>query len=523
MAAHSRREFLTDVGRGMLVASLGSTIAHELSLTPAWAKDDTETAITFGDREPLVCLMQETVPDKLLPLIVQRWQQGTALEDIVAAAALANARTFAGEDYIGFHTLMALTPALKMAKELPSTQSLLPVLKVLYRNADRIAAHGGHATEKLQPVAVDANAPVPSSTALHEAVLQKDRTQAEQLFVRLARHSPEDAFNAVLEIVQDNTEVHRVVMPYRAWELLDLVGRDQAEVMLRQSVRYCLKNEATNYNTYARGGSMLLPKLLDEHKLLSKPLGSRMPEDAWVEQLARTIFESTPDQAAGAVAAALAEGFAPAAIGEALTLAANQLLLRDRGRPKNQAQANKPEGSVHGDSIGVHALDSANAWRNMARVSQTRNTIACLILGAWQVAFDRTSRGGDFLTWQPWPLADHVTDAARQLKTADPEAKLQALHEAIQKNDQATASALTAVYAQDSGSPAAIFAVLRQYAISEDGALHAEKFYRTVTHEFADTRPAFRWRHVIGLARVTASEYGTPAPGRDLAHSLITG
>ena len=57
------------------------------------------------------------------------------------------------------------------------------------------------------------------------------------------------------------------------------------------------------------------------------------------------------------------------------------------------------------------------------------------------------------------------------------------------------------------------FDLLLRYAISEDGALHAEKYYRTVSEEFASTRPAFRWRHLAALARVTASEYGQPAPG----------
>jgi hypothetical protein len=60
-----------------------------------------------------------------------------------------------------------------------------------------------------------------------------------------------------------------------------------------------------------------------------------------------------------------------------------------------------------------------------------------------------------------------------------------------------------------------------RYAISEDGALHAEKYYRTVTEEFAATRPAFRWRHLAGLARVTASEYGWPAPGVAQARQLL--
>ncbi len=59
------------------------------------------------------------------------------------------------------------------------------------------------------------------------------------------------------------------------------------------------------------------------------------------------------------------------------------------------------------------------------------------------------------------------------------------------------------------------------YAVSEDGALHAEKYYRTVSEEFAATRPAFRWRQVTALARVTASEYGRPAAGREQARDLL--
>ncbi len=63
--------------------------------------------------------------------------------------------------------------------------------------------------------------------------------------------------------------------------------------------------------------------------------------------------------------------------------------------------------------------------------------------------------------------------------------------------------------------------MLLGYAVSEDGALHAEKFYRTSREEFAATRPAFRWRQLVALARVTASEYGRPAPGYAQACELL--
>jgi hypothetical protein len=57
--------------------------------------------------------------------------------------------------------------------------------------------------------------------------------------------------------------------------------------------------------------------------------------------------------------------------------------------------------------------------------------------------------------------------------------------------------------------------------VSEDGALHAEKYYRTASEEFARMRPTFRWRQLVALARVTASEHGQPAPGVAEACQLL--
>ena len=68
-----------------------------------------------------------------------------------------------------------------------------------------------------------------------------------------------------------------------------------------------------------------------------------------------------------------------------------------------------------------------------------------------------------------------------------------------------------------------MFDLLLRFAVSEDGALHAEKYYRTATEEFAATRPAFRWRQLVSLARVTASAYGQPAPGHAEACRLLEG
>src|SRR5262249_22029678 len=98
-------------------------------------------------------LMEQTPAEKLLPVLVERYRAGTDLRSLVAAAALANARAFGGQDYTGFHAFMALAPAYQMAQELPEAHRPLPVFKVLYRNTRRLQDFLGRARHVLRPVA----------------------------------------------------------------------------------------------------------------------------------------------------------------------------------------------------------------------------------------------------------------------------------------------------------------------------------------------------------------------------------
>jgi hypothetical protein len=388
---------------------------------------------------------------------------------------------------------------------------------VLYRNTKRIQEHGGRKGEVLHTVQPAETAP--TGEAIREAVRRKDVNAAERLFAASAKISPEDAFNQLLIAVEDSTEVHRTVLPYRAWDLLGIIGREQAHTLLRQSVRYCVQNENWAQRGHIAESRAVLPKMLEEHHLLDRAPGDREAEDAWIDQMSKTIFGGTPAQAAEAVAAALAEGIRPADVGQAMSLAANQLILRDTGRRFMDETTGKPVGSVHGDSIGVHACDSANAWRNMALAANPRNTYSCLILGAYQVALDRTDRGGDFLHWEPLPMKQHVDG----IQSTDPGVLLKEAEAAIQGNLQARAAAIVHRYGQLGHEARPVFDLMLRFATSEDGALHAEKYYRTVREEFSSTRPAFRWRQLTALARVTASECGRPAAGVAEARELLKG
>src|ERR1019366_125194 len=70
MNKRSRREFLTDVGRGMVVASVGASLASDLGFSPAFAQQGSDR-LTFGTLEPLVSLMQETPAARLQPILIE--------------------------------------------------------------------------------------------------------------------------------------------------------------------------------------------------------------------------------------------------------------------------------------------------------------------------------------------------------------------------------------------------------------------------------------------------------------------
>jgi hypothetical protein len=502
-----RREFLQEVGGGMLAVLVGSGLAAELGLAAEDNKDD--RAKTPGNLARLSQLIQQTPTRDLLPALGKQLKNGTSLKELIAAGALANARAFGGQDYNGYHSFMALCPSYAMAMALPEQERPLPILKVLYRTSTHI--HGARCTNndhlvKVEPIKLDDR--TPPAEQMRDAARARKLAQAEQIFTSL-KGTPEQTYDDVQLLIQDDLNVHRVVLAWRAWEVLDFIGKDHARDMLRQTVRFC---SDPRHSRQGHPIQKVLPRLLDAHKLLSARPGSKKVDDAWIEKVARTVYSDKQDRAAETVAAALADGVDPDAIGEAISLAGTMLVLGDPGRPKQWSSPNKPEGSVHGDSVGVHASDAANGWRHIARVASARNTFASLIAAAYHTA----GQAGRQMS-KPYPLIEDV----EKVETADADKLIAALDEALRGKDQKRAAAVASRYGALGHDAKALFGKLRQYAISEDGALHAEKYYHTVSEEYGRSRAKFRWLHVVALARVTASAGGQPAPGVADARRLL--
>jgi hypothetical protein len=507
MDIRTRRQFLAQVGAGMLAAGIGPSLARDLGLSTLYA-DQEPGRLLFGALEPLVSLMQETPVAKLQGMLVNRWKDGQAsAKDLIAAAALANARTFGGDDYVGFHSMFALMPAYALSKEMAPERQLLPILKAVYRNSSRIQDFGGGKKEALRPVQPAA---LPQGKtggeALRDAIRRNDLKNAEETLLTLTQSSAAEAFNHVQVALHDSTEVHRVNIVYRAWSLLDLVGRENAHTLLRESLHYFAASESGKNREHFSGARALLPKLIDQYHLNDKTPGKQVPDDAWVEKTSVSLFKATPEQAAEMAAELLADGTSPDGLHEAIALAANQMVLRDDNK------------QAHGATNGVHCCDAVNAWRNIGRVSEPKNAFAAAIMAAYNFAFDRDNpKRNKFQEWEPYPRHD----AREAVKTGEPAQLLRDLEDAIRAKDQARASAVVERYGE-SGAPAApVFALYRRYVLSEHGSLHGEKYFRTVTEEFESGRAPFRFRQLVAMARYAASMYGEASPGYDEALRLL--
>jgi hypothetical protein len=508
----NRRQFLSDVGRSMLVAGIGYSAARDLGVGLAFADEAAAARLSFGPQERLAALIQATPPEKILGELVGLINSGTELRDLVGGAALANARAFGGEDYIGFHTFMALMPSLRMANAMPTERRALPVLKVLYRNSSNLHKTGKCSEDTLHPVASTGEAPSSPTEAIRQAVHNRDNAAGELILAGLDRDA---AFNALLPTVSESPEVHRIVLAHRAWDMANIIGMEHATAMLRQSLRYCVKQEEGRQK-HNSGIPEMLAGVLDQHKLAGRSLGTKVAEDAWILELTATLLKASPQEGAGAIAAAIAEGYSPESISEAICLTANELTLRDEGRPEKWASDNKPIGSVHGDSIGVHASDAANAWRHIVQVSNPLNAMCSLIISGWHVSRDATNNP-DLVDGERRPVADELAKVA----SSDPATLLSELDGAIREKNQDRVCAVTHKYLDLGQSERPVFDLLLRYATSEDGALHAEKYFWTVNDEYALMRPAWRNRQIVALARVTSSEYGYPAPGYAEACGLL--
>lgn len=507
MPERSRRRFLSELGASMAVISLGPAVASDLG----WHPGPLDPVDSPRDREmdALVDLITDTSPDRLQPLLVERLRKGTVdLTQIVAATALANACKFGGEDYTGYHAFMALLPSLEMSKQLSKDDAALPVLKVVWRNAARIQSRGGRRGRKLektyQPGVIDG----PAGPMLRDLTRQRDVAGAETMFAGMHSAGHDAAWNDLQYTVRECTDVHRVVLAWRTKQYIPVVGVEHAATLLRQNVRFAIDRERGRLSKRRAADPVrkLVPELLDRHGLMKARGEKRKATNDWIASFAKLVYTGRKAEAAEATAKALASGIDPEDVGAAISIASNELILRQ----ERDGQGNM---KAHGATAGVHASDATNAWRCIARTCDARHAHASLIMAAHHACKQNRYRQA------PYPHPDHM----KVVTAKEPSKLLDIVSACIRDNDQGGTCAAIKSYLDLGHDVQKLRSLMIGYAVNDDGSLHHEKYWQTVGEEYATQRPAFRGRQLIAMGRVLASGAGERAPGLSAARKQLRG
>lgn len=495
----TRRQLLASAGTTALVASLGSDLFTTLGFAAPRLRGGDD--LDLGDLGPLADLFEEVPLGGLMERLVRELRAGQSLERLVAAGALANARALGGEDYEGYHAFMGMVPALAIAREMPTEDAPLPVLKTLKRSAVRMRAAGRTKLTEVEPEPGDPRA----------AVRERELARAERALAAHAKDGASATWNALHPVIVDDIEVHLVVFAWRAKEISDLAGPEHALTSMRQILHFADGREARRRRDGKPEPAVrtVVPSLIEQHELAGGAPGIASMSDEALSELADVLVTSSRADGAAACAQALADGAPSRDVSEALCLASTRLLLRDRGR--QDGAKGRPKGSVHGASVGVHASDSALAWREIAETVPGRAQVATLLAGGFH-----TAGQGAWSGRAAYPYAKHL-EWARGL---DRDRVAGALAEAAAGGDQRRAGA-AAHRMSELGMGEQLFTTLRPVSVGQDGALHAEKYQHTarVVHGFS--REAFRREHLVAYARVVASQACATAPEVEEARALL--
>ncbi|MDG2131244.1 MAG: hypothetical protein P8K08_24815 [Fuerstiella sp.] len=114
--------------------------------------------------------------------------------------------------------------------------------------------------------------------------------------------------------------------------------------------------------------------------------------------------------------------------------------------------------------------------------------MASMVVGAYHTA---TGRFNTKTNESPHPADEQL----EKFTSKDPARLLQQADWTIREKDRFPAAAVIQRYSQLGQAARPVFDLMPGYATSQDGALHAEKYYRTVSEECGATPEAFRWWH----------------------------
>ena len=467
----TRRQFLKaagiSAGSFAFLKNVPPVSAQEARVTPALVRLD-------AGIEPLVRLIEDTPPAELLEQAAQRIRQGTTYQQVVAALFLAGVRNIAPRPNVGFkfHAVMVVNAAHQESLALPETDRWLPIFWALDEFKKSQAMEQKDSGWRMAPVN-ESIVPPPhkAKEAFITAMENWDEKNADAAVAGLVRSA---GANEIYELfyrfgARDFRSIgHKAIFVGHSWRLLQFVGWQHAEAVLRSLAFACLNHDVKNST----------PALSDEpadrpwrrnQKLVSgmRPdwMTGKLDDGATREMLA-VLRQGTSEEACDKAVALIGRGVSPHSIWDALFVAAGEIVMR---------QPNVPN---------VHSMSSANALRYAFQASGDDATRKLVLLQdcAFITLFRDAVRG---------KVADVRIEDVKPLAVKESAGALEEIFSDVGADRMSGAKKIH-YYLSNGGSPQDLMNAARRLIFLKGRDAHDYKYSCAILEDYFKVSPAWR-------------------------------
>jgi hypothetical protein len=469
-----------------------------------------------ADIEPLVQMIEDTSPNEILDVALEKLREGVSPQTMLTASALAVTRSTdmpPGHHGGPLHPLAGLYAITKLVERLEGEDRFVPVLQHVALSNKHIhhPAMGPYRLSEFAPMS--GGGVEGTKSAFLMAVSRGEWNQSDHLFQWLWKNAPEiECFDLLLTaaIPKNFHDDHYFMFPstlLRAFQT-GVIDKQYLTTLMRPAVRYVTRNPVAPPNPLANPMPSI-DALIEEHQLLKRVMRQRSGEDE-VEKIGELgeaigrvdVFSDIPVL----MCEALVGGLSLEGAGEALSIGAASLFMRSLG----------------GNPMDVHLHTSVNIRRYLVALDGISPRNKLLLLTSWHVGPEIRSTANRMV---PAPGADFAVVDAMPHRTQDE--LLEAVKESIYNQPPTDWSQVTNLgmmkavpevretlhlatqYMRLGYDPQAFIALLAEIVCHDNFTeMHAFKHHQSIVEEYHATHEQWRWMHLVCGAQAAAISFG---------------
>jgi hypothetical protein len=464
-----------------------------------------------ADIEPLVQFIEDTPPADIIDATLQKLRDGTPLDAMLTASALAVTRSSdlpPGHHGGPLHPLAGLYALSNLVGRLEGEDKFIPVVQHVALSNKHVNAPETSPYQLLEFAPLSFKDFEAAKKAFLLACSRGESLKADHIYEWIWDNAePIEAFDLLMSIAipKNNVDDHYFVFPGYLWRSFEsgVLDKQYLKVLMRPTVRYAARFPIAPAQPE-------LDSLIKDMNLLEKVTRQETGDDETVAvgRLGKNIgqveeFVEIPVM----IASALARGLSLNGAGEALSIGAAGLFTRSLG----------------GNPMDVHLHTSINLRRYLIGLPGLALRSKLLLLMNWHLGPEIRSTQ---MRMEP-PGSQPDMAAVKALPPRSQEALLDAITHSIYTQPPTDWSTVTNLglmravpevkhtielavqYVENRYDPQALIARLAEIVCHDNFTeMHAFKHHNAIVEEFNNTREPWRWMHLVAGCQAAAISFG---------------